>query len=129
MKKILYTLIASIFTLSVYADTIIIQDGDINNGDVWTADNEYILDGFVFVETGNTLTINAGTVVRGKANVTTGDNASALIVMRGAMIMAEGTASDPIIFTAEFDDLSDPDDLVADLDAGSWGGVIILERE
>jgi len=43
------------------------------------------------------LNIQEGTVIKGKASPTTGDNASALIVTVGAKIYAMGTASKPII--------------------------------
>ena len=89
----------------------------------WTPDNEYILSGFVFVEPGVTLTIEPGTVVKGSPGQA--ENASALIVARGAQIFAEGTADDPIIFTALSDDVNDPADLPVDA-RGLWGGLIVL---
>ncbi len=87
----------------------------------WTANNTYLLDGFCFVNSGQTLTIEAGTVIKGKPGQ--GVNASALIVARGGKIMAEGTKEKPIIFTAEADDLNGS---VGDMDDGLWGGVILL---
>ncbi len=107
--------------------TIVVKDGDINSGDViyWTADNTYILDGFVFVEEGAILNIEAGTVVKGKAGQ--GENASALIISRGAKLFAEGTAEKPIIFTAEEDDVTDPYDLSLPK-SNLWGGLIILGK-
>ena len=102
--------------------TIVINDnGDGTGTTTWTANNTYILEGLVFINDGQTLTIEAGTVIKGRAGQ--GEQASALIVARGGKIMAEGLASDPIIFTAEADDLAGS---VADLDDGLWGGVIIL---
>ncbi len=89
----------------------------------WTSDNVYILNGFVFVNDGQTLTIEAGTIIKGKPGQ--GENASALIVARGGKIIARGTAERPIIFTAEADDLQGA---VPDLDNGLWGGVIILGK-
>lgn len=89
----------------------------------WTSNNIYILDGLVFVNEGQTLTIEPGTVIKGKAGQ--GENASALIVARGGHIMAEGTFEEPIIFTAEADDLNGS---VANLDDGMWGGVILLGK-
>lgn len=85
------------------------------------ADTSYLLNGFVFVNEGQTLTIEAGSVIRAKSGQ--GEEATALIVARGGKINAEGTATNPIIFTAEADDLqgSVPDD-----NSGLWGGVIIL---
>jgi len=87
----------------------------------WTKDKIWVLNGMVFVNSGQTLTIEAGTVVKGKSGQ--GENASALIVARGATINAKGTTSEPIIFTAEADDLKDNLPATA---RGLWGGIIIL---
>ena len=87
----------------------------------WTNDNIYLLDGFVFVNTGQTLTIQPGTVIKGKPG--TGANASALIVTQGGMISACGTASQPIIFTFEADPL---DGSVPLTTTGQWGGLMVL---
>ncbi len=103
----------------------VVQSSDIDGDVVWTPDNEYVLDGYVFVESGESLTIEAGTVIRGKEEPTTGDPISALIVAQDAKIYAEGAADKPIIFTAEGDDVSDPNDMAAD-DRGLWGGVVLL---
>lgn len=89
----------------------------------WTADNIYVLRGFVFVNDGQTLTIEPGTVVKGQPGQ--GAGASALIVARGGKIMAEGTADAPIIFTGLSDDLAGS----VPYDVNSlWGGVIILGK-
>jgi len=87
----------------------------------WTKDKVYLLDGFVFVNSGQTLTIDPGTVIKGKPG--TGANASALIVAQGGMINACGTASQPIIFTFEADPL---DGSVPNTTVGQWGGLILL---
>ena len=88
----------------------------------WTSD--YELNGRVAVNSGDQLTIEPGTVIKGVEGLPQ-ENASVLVVARGATIDAEGTASNPIIFTAESDDVSDPNDL-AETARGLWGGVIIL---
>ncbi len=106
-------------------DVITVTDADLTGDVVWTSDNTYVLDGFVFVGDGETLTIEAGTVVKGKPGQ--GENASALIIARGGKIFAEGTPTNPIVFTAEADDVTDPDDLPLDA-RGLWGGVIILGK-
>jgi len=108
-------------------NVIDVTDSDITGDTYWTADNEYLMDGSVYVEDGETLTIEAGTVIRGKQTPTTGDQETALIVARGGKIFAEGTAENPIIFTADIDDVTDPEDLTFE-DRGLWGGVIILGR-
>ena len=79
------------------------------------------LDGFVFVNDGDTLTIEAGTVIKGAPG--TQADASALIVARGAYIVAEGTAEEPIIMTFEGDPL---DGSIPYTTKGQWGGLILL---
>jgi len=111
---------------------VTITDADLVAGETynWTSDNVYILDGLVYLEEGGVLNIEAGTVIKGAATITTGDNTSALIIARGAQIFANGTASDPsdpIIFTAEEDDLTDNGDFTAQ-DRGEWGGLIVLGK-
>jgi len=87
----------------------------------WTSENEYIIEGFVFVNDGQTLTIEAGTVIRGR--IGQGSAASALIVARGAKIIAKGNPENPIIFTVEGDDLQGS---VPVMSKGLWGGLLIL---
>ena len=129
-------LLSLFFILSYFIITaqevVVITDGDLVGGQVhnWTNDNIYIIDGYVFLEEGGTLNIEAGTIIKGSSNPEI-DNASALIIARGAQIFAIGTPSDPIIFTAEADDLNDPNDMIVEggqgvTDRGSWGGLIIL---
>ena len=130
MNGKLYTLfiLAFMSVISLSAQTVVtITDADLVGGQTynWTNDNTYVLDGPVFLEEGGRLNIEAGTVVRGMPNQ--GDVASALIITRGATIYAEGTADNPVIFTAEDDDINDPGDFTAE-DRGEWGGLIILGR-
>ena len=111
------------------AQSTVTVTNDITSNTTWTAGNEYLLNGLIFVNTGATLTIEPGTVVRGRpvASITNGDQASALIVRRGARILADGTADEPIIFTIEGDDLSDAEDF-SQRDRGQWAGIILLGR-
>lgn len=87
----------------------------------WTKKTKYVIEGLVFVNDGQTLTIEPGTVVRFKPGQA--ENSSALIVARGGKIIAEGTREDPIIFTVEGDDLNGSVPIEA---RGLWGGLIIL---
>lgn len=101
--------------------SVTVKDNGQGTGTItWTKDKVYVLDGFVFVNEGQTLTIEAGTVVKGKPG--TGESASALIVARGAKIMAQGTAAEPILFVPE----NDPLDGSASVTRGEWGGLIVL---
>ncbi len=105
----------------VLYDEIVSYNGGGTGTVTWKANQNYILEGFVFVNEGQTLTIEAGAVIRAKTGQA--ENASALIVARGGKIIAQGTATKPIIFTVEGDNLegSIPID-----SKGLWGGVIIL---
>ncbi|WP_170110663.1 hypothetical protein [Flavilitoribacter nigricans] len=84
----------------------------------WTKNKSYILDGPVFIEAGDTLAIEAGTVIRGRSKY------SALIVARGGYLKALGTPAHPIIFTTYQDDLDHQEDLPTF--AGRWSGIAIL---
>ena len=113
-------------TLAVEGETIVVTDnaGEGTGTTTWTSNNTYILDGRVFVNEGDTLTIEPGTVIKGRPSADP-QNASVLVVARGAYIDAQGTAAAPIIFTAEADDVTIPDD-VTPFERGLWGGVIVL---
>lgn len=100
----------------------VIHDNGKGTGTVtWTKNNKYILEGFVFVNDGQVLTIEAGTVVQFKTGQA--ENASALIVARGGKIIAKGTKKEPIIFTVEGDDLEGS---ILTETRGLWGGLIVL---
>lgn len=110
------------------ADTSLVyvtQDITINT--TWTADKTYILTKRIAVTDGATLTIDPGTIIKGEAG--TGVNATSLIITRGSKIMAQGTASQPIIFTSIVDEIQPGEikspNLPVDLD-GLWGGLLIL---
>jgi hypothetical protein len=105
---------------------------NITANETWYADTVYQLGGRITVTSGATLTIEPGTVIKGEAG--TGANATALLIARGAKLMAEGTASMPIIFTTVADEITHEQLMTGDfkspnLDAtvnGLWGGVIVL---
>ncbi|MGH1362549.1 MAG: T9SS type A sorting domain-containing protein [Calditrichia bacterium] len=122
-KLLFLTLLAPVFLFA----QVTVTDASINAGETvtWTADNEYLMDGLIYVETGATLNIEAGTVLKAVQNPTNGDNTTALIIARGGKINAVGRANNPIIFTAEGDDLSDPNDLGPE-QRGRWGGILVL---
>ena len=107
---------------------------NITENTTWKSGNVYILGGRITVMSGVTLTIEPGVIVKGEAG--TGANATALLVARGAKIMAEGTAAKPIIFTSVADEIM-PEDITAgnfgspNLDPdinGLWGGLMVLGK-
>lgn len=100
----------------------ITSNGNVNtvegNSDVsytFTNDKVWLLKNFVYVESGATLTIQPGTIIKGDK-----DTKGTLIIKRGAKIMAEGTASQPIVFTSN--------QAIGSRAAGDWGGVIICGK-
>ncbi|MFY0674958.1 MAG: T9SS type A sorting domain-containing protein [Bacteroidia bacterium] len=129
----IYFIVFALFTSVALNAADVIKTGEITADETWTADNTYYLNGFVFVKENATLSIEPGTVIKGfaNANITSGDFTSALVITRGGKINAQGTATLPIIFTTELDDVTDAEDL--DLtdevqSRGLWGGVIILGK-
>ncbi len=100
---------------------------NISQNTTWETGKTYILGGRISVLSGATLTIQPGVVIKGEAG--TGANATALVVARGAKIMAEGTETQPIIFTSVADEIEPGMVASPNLDPdlnGLWGGVIIL---
>jgi len=92
---------------------VVTVTGEITSNTNWTNDNVYVLSGFVYVEDAATLTIEAGTIIRGE-KATKGS----LIVTRGSKIYANGTVDQPIVFTS--------DQPEGGRNYGDWGGIILL---
>lgn len=94
--------------------TIVDVTADITADTTWSKKNVYVLKQLTYVASG-TLTIEAGTTVLG-------DSASALIVSRGAKLVASGTATEPIVFTSSLPvgQRGGPQ--------GDWGGLVFLGR-
>ena len=88
--------------------------GDITTNTTWHRDTTYILGGFIHVADGATLTIESGTTIKGDYAT----EGSSLFILRGAKIVAIGTAAQPIVFTS-----SQP---VGQRRPGDWGGLIII---
>ena len=84
---------------------------DITANRRFDSDSVYVLGAFVHVANGATLTIEEGTRIEGLPN-------SALFILRGARILAIGTADKPIVFTS-----SRP---AGQRQPGDWGGLIIV---
>ena len=116
-----------ITTSAIPNKPIVEVTGVITANTTWTADKIYKLKGFVRVgndptvtdvpakNSGPTLTIQPGTVIYGdKATKGT------LVIQRGAKIIAEGTATSPIVFTSE--------SAVGTKEPGDWGGIVICGR-
>ncbi|CAI8283183.1 MAG: Uncharacterised protein [Owenweeksia sp. TMED14] len=145
LKQTLFLTITSIYLFSCEPTIIPVNpnpintnkviNGNITKNTIWYSDTVYQLAGRISVTSGNTLTIQPGTVIKGEAG--TGSNASSLVISRGSKIMAEGTESLPIVFTSIADEItpekitsgdgiSSPN-LTPNI-AGLWGGLIVLGK-
>ena len=88
-----------------------ILSGTINQDKTLRKRETYLLLGDVFVADSTTLTIEPGTVIIGDF-----DTKGSLTIARGSKIIADGTQTDPIVFTSS-KSVKKP---------GDWGGLFIL---
>ena len=86
---------------------------NITSNTTWSNNNTYVLFDKIFVKDGATLTIEAGTIIKGDKSTK-----GALIITRDGLIDAQGTACQPIVFTS--------DQAAGSRAAGDWGGLLIL---
>jgi len=101
------------FTITVNDPTIVLV-GDLTTQTL-DATKPYLLRSQVFIPDGVTLTIPAGTVIKGEKATK-----AALIVKPGGKLVANGTASSPVVFTSN----QGP----GERDKGDWAGIVILGK-
>ena len=89
-------------------------EGKITQDTLLKAGNTYILKGLVYIKNNATITIEAGTTVKGAYL----DPIGGLIITRGAKIIAKGSADKPIIFTS-----NSPNPR-----SGDWAGIVLLGK-
>lgn len=119
MKKIWSLLIAFVIALPGFAQLTPSDSTITNNGGAGITTNVvldknkvYLLQGFVYVRNGASLTIPAGTLIMGEKS-----SQGSLIIERGGKIFANGTAQEPIVFTSQ--------QPVGLRSRGDWGGIVI----
>ena len=93
----------------------IILKGRIDKDTVLREGNNYILSGLVYMVNNATMTVQPGVTVKGDY---TGANVAALIITRGAKLIADGTQEKPIVFTS-----NSPVPR-----SGDWGGIVLLGK-
>ena len=96
---------------TVYPNTQLTLSGDITQN--ITLSGVILLQNKVYVTNGATITILPGTILRGDASTQ-----GSLIITKGSKIIAEGTETNPIVFTS-----NQP---VGNRAEGDWGGLVIL---
>jgi PKD repeat protein len=96
---------------TVYPATITTASADITTNTTWSGVVK--LQNKIYVKNNATLTIAPGTIIRGDKLTQ-----ATLIITRGAKLIADGTASNPIVFTSN--------EAVGARNEGDWGGVVML---
>jgi hypothetical protein len=96
----------------VYPKSYEIISGTLPYNKILSASSTYLLSGTVIVPAGVTLTIPAGTKIFGAASP-----AGALLIKQGGKIDAQGTSTNPIVFSSEKS--------VGSRTGGDWQGIII----
>ena len=91
---------------------VVVLEGRLNADKTLTSAYDYLLRGAVFVESGATLTIEAGVQIYGEQA-----SNGTLIIAQGSKIMAQGTVSAPIVMSS--------DAAIGSRARGQWGGLII----
>lgn len=94
-----------------YGEATQILAGNITVNTRLTKKDVYIIQGNVYVTNNAVLTIDPGTIIIGDA-----ESRGTLIITKGAQIIAEGSETDPIVFTSN----------KSLKKAGDWGGIVIL---
>ncbi len=89
---------------------------DITTNTTWYATKTYKMSGLIYVRNNATLTIQAGTLIKGVYSST----GTALVITKGAKINAVGTATSPIVFTSA--------KAAGSRLAADWGGIILLGK-
>ncbi|MBL7128564.1 MAG: T9SS type A sorting domain-containing protein [Ignavibacteria bacterium] len=119
MKKaiLIFTLLLCMSNLASSQgwDSTTLNNNNITSSITLNASTKYIMKGFVYVKPPAVLTIPAGTLIYGD-KATTGT----ILIERGAQIIANGTATQPIVFTSRLD--------TGERGPGDWGGIILLGK-
>lgn len=115
--------VQSSISFTVANKPVVEKQGTIRANTTWSKDTIYVLRGFVYVATNYTLTIQPGTVIRGAGPERDPEGlnrAGTLIVERVGKLIADGTASAPIVFTSN--------KAAGQRSYGDWGGIILIGK-
>ena len=96
-----------------YKEATQILTGNIDKDLKLTKNIAYKLIGTVYVTNKSVLTIEPGTIIRGDK-----ESCGTLVITKGSKIIAEGTSTEPIIFTSS--------NSTTARRPGDWGGIVIL---
>lgn len=117
--KLIILCVVSVFMFSQQTfsaiDSTTLNSSGITSNTTLSRSVTYVMKGYNSVKSGATLVIEPGTKIFGDFNTK-----GTLIIERGGKIYANGSASDPIVFTSRKP--------AGQRNAGDWGGIIILGR-
>jgi hypothetical protein len=111
-EKEIFVVTKEVAPVGVVSNTVTLSGRITKDTTLFAKDVNY-LSGIVYVMKGVTLTIQEGAKVMGKSS---GADVAALVVTRGAKIIARGTADKPIVFTSAAQNPA----------SGDWGGIVLL---
>ena len=97
-----------------YPTPTVTISSEITTNTTWTTGTTYSLAGQIYVKNNATLTIQPGVIIRSTAA------GAGLFVTKGAKLIAEGTATSPIVFTSGYSE--------GNRNRGDWGGVILMGK-
>jgi hypothetical protein len=98
----------------VYPAPTVTISANITSNTTWATGTTVFLSGVIYVKGNSILTIQPGVVIRASKAA----NGSALVVTKGSQLIANGTATAPIVFTS--------DQAPGSRGVGDWGGIILL---
>ena len=100
----------------VYPSANFTVSGNITANTTWTTGQVILLSTQCFVKNNSILTIQPGVIVLGDKSVT----GAGLFVTKGSQVIANGTASQPIVFTSN--------QAPGQRGLGDWGGIILMGK-
>ena len=110
-EKEIFVVTKEVVPAGIVSNTVTLS-GKITKDTTLLAKDVNYLSGIVYITKGVTLTVEAGAKVQGKA----GTDVAALVICRGAKLIAKGTADKPIVFTSSS----------LNPQSGDWGGIVLL---
>jgi hypothetical protein len=111
-EKEIFVVTKEVAPVGIVSNTVTLSGRITKDTTLFAKDVNY-LSGIVYVMKGVTLTIQEGAKVMGKSS---GADVAALVITRGAKIIARGTADKPIVFTSASQNPA----------SGDWGGIVLL---
>jgi hypothetical protein len=110
-EKEIFVVTKEVTPVGVVSNTITLSGIITKDTTLYAKDVNYLA-GKVYVTKGVTLTVQAGAKVLAKS----GTNVAALVICRGAKLIAIGTETSPIVFTSSS----------LNPQSGDWGGIVLL---